>query len=437
MARNNDIQLNDFPVPSYDRLEQQVLADAISLPSLIGDLQGLVTKDMFTSDNRVKIWEAIIRRFQQGEDIDLLTMRMRVGQAVKEEVVIPQLDVSTETAALGHAAILRDASARRRTYFAALRLLQKSTDPALDEGAMLAAAETAKEEVRGNSTVKGEEHISTVIEKLAEEVQEVKRLANMGLSYRTPTGIRALDWYFLGGFAPGQLVILAARPSVGKTAVMLQLARTAARSGFPALVFSAELTDVEIGKRLMYSTERINSRQVASGDMDWAGFEQAAGQLSSLPIYINDSCVDIDDACSRVVLASQRGECRIAFFDYLTRFSVSADRNTPLYQRIGIITKKIAATAKRAKIPAVLLCQLSRESARENRAPELYDLKESGDIEQDADIVMMLDTRQNGANGAPPDINIWVRKNRQGNKEGCVIVRPNDSYTNFEEIGTE
>lgn len=437
MARDKEIQLLDIPAQDNSQLERQVLADAVNNPDAIGDIAAIITRDMFSNQARVYIWDVIVSMFNSGQDIDLVSVRQRAGVSFREEVAVQRLEDSTETAALSHAALLRDAAAKRRAYFAAVRLAQQSADPSLDEGAILAAAERAIEEIRGKAQAKGEKHISVVVNQVAEEVQEVKRMADLGLSYRTPTSFPTLNWLLLGGFAPGQLIILAARPSVGKTAVMLQMAKTAAFSGFPALVFSAELTDTEIGKRLLYSTNCINAGEVASGDMNWDGFEQASGLLSNLPLYINDSCIDINDACSRVVLAAQRGECRIAFFDYLTRFSVNTDNRAPLYQRIGIITKTLANTAKRAKIPVVLLAQLSRDSAREDRPPQLYDLKESGDIEQDADVVMMMDTRQNGANGAPSDINIWLRKNRQGRKEGCVIIRPGDSYTTFDEIGCE
>ena len=437
MYNNNQIQLGDIPAPNNEELERQVLFDAVTNPDVIGSMARIVTGEMFTGNSRPQIWNSLLMMFNRGENIDMVSVFSRLGKPFEQEVVMPKNETTISSGALYHAALLRDAAARRRAYFAAMRLMQSSTDNSLDEGDILAASEQATNEIRGTSPIKGETHISTIVNEVAEEVQEVARLASLGRSYRVPTSLRCLDDMMLGGWAPGQLIILAARPSVGKTAVMLQMAKTAAREGFPALVFSAELPEVEIGKRLMYSTTFINSGEVASGNMDWGRFEAASGELSHLPLFVNDSCIDINDACSRVVLAAKRGECSIAFFDYLTRFTVTADKYTTNYQKIGMITKALANTAKRAGIPVILLSQLNRESAKDNRAPELYDLRESGDIEQDADIVLMMDTRGTVQEGEIPDLNLYIRKNRQGQKEGCIILQPNNNYTTFQEMGNE
>ena len=105
-------------------------------------------------------------------------------------------------------------------------------------------------------------------------------------------------------------------------------------------------------------------------------------------------------------------------------------------QQISNITSELKAVAKRVGIPIVLLCQLNRESAKDGREPQLYDLRDSGSIEQDADVVLMLEQVKNELNtNITPDVNMWIRKNRQYKKEYCITLRPDDSYARFEEIG--
>lgn len=119
----------------------------------------------------------------------------------------------------------------------------------------------------------------------------------------------------------------------------------------------------------------------------------------------------------------------MAFIDYLGLIRADGYGNEKLYQTIGRITGAMKVTAKQAKIPIVLLCQLNRESAKSGRAPELYDLRDSGSIEQDADIVLMLENTEEG------DVNMWVRKNRQGRRDFAVVLSPNGTYSDFTDKG--
>jgi replicative DNA helicase len=135
---------------------------------------------------------------------------------------------------------------------------------------------------------------------------------------------------------------------------------------------------------------------------------------------------------ARITVLNKQGKCDAAFIDYLGLISqAQADSRTPLYQVIGQITGTLKATAKALRIPIVLLCQLNREAAKQNKSPQLYNLRDSGSIEQDADVVLML-------NQTPgprlPDLEVWVRKNRQGEKDFGILMRPNDNYTDFKEL---
>ena len=430
MNMRNELHLADLPMPNTATIERQVLSDIVHSPELIPEVQGLVRKDFFTNPARARIWDSIMALFNQGEGIDLPSVYSRAGKDFLDEVISHTLESSTPTVVYSHARLLRDAAVRRCGYISAVRFVQSCTDGEKGEEDVLAGIQQIKQDVEGLFPAVTETRLEKVINGIADDIQERAALKQKGLSDRISTGFPSLDWLTYQGWGPGQLVILAARPSVGKTAIMLQMAKAAARCCAPTMVFSLEMTEAELGQRMLYSTGFVKPKEVMSGKVDWSSFENAAGELSPLPVFINDTSRNLQEIVSKITIAHQRGMCGIAFIDYLGL--IQTGTNLPLTQAISLITGELKATAKRLKIPIVLLCQLNRLMARENRPPELYDLRDSGSIEQDADIVLMLEPMP--GIGEIPDLKIWLRKNRQYQKDISLLVRPNDSYTNFVEI---
>ena len=213
----------------------------------------------------------------------------------------------------------------------------------------------------------------------------------------------------------------------------------------------AEMTNEELGTRMIagiseeYDDEeykgmdrprrsRISPYKLARGFdsvEDWTVFESVLRELDYLPIVVNDSARDIRDIIARITVLNKQGKCGVAFIDYLGLIAqAQADSRTPLYQQIAQVTGALKATAKNLRIPIVLLCQLNREAAKTNRTPQLYNLRDSGAIEQDADVVLMLDQTEGPR---LPDLEVWVRKNRQGEKDFGILMRPSDNYMDFKE----
>ena len=249
-----------------------------------------------------------------------------------------------------------------------------------------------------------------------------------GKVLRIPTGFYTLNYLTYGGFNMGNLVVLAARPSVGKTAIMLQMAKAAAIAGKAVNLFNLEMTNTELAQRMIFSTGKVTPLQMARGEVIWTDFEVASGQFASKPIYLNDSATTADEIISRITLNSQAGKCDIAFIDYLGLIQMGT--KAPLHQAIAETTKRLKQTAKACRVPIVLLCQLNRASASEKRAPMLYDLRDSGSIEQDADIVLMLERASDNEDAR--DVNMWVRKNRQGKAgEIKIEIEGNETFTAF------
>jgi replicative DNA helicase len=308
-----------------------------------------------------------------------------------------------------------------------MELLMSSTDTSVSSADLIMKtgqfAESLREEM---DTEKDTQHISEVLNELGAEVEERQRLKAEGKALRVPTGIYSLDYLTYGGFNAGNLIILAARPSVGKTAVMLQMAMAAAKAGKSVNLYNLEMTNTELAQRMLFATGRLTPLQMARGEVEWKEFELASGEYASRPLYLNDSVSTAEEIISRISLNAQRGKCDIAFIDYLGLIQMSS--RLQLKEAIAEVTKRLKNVAKEYRIPIVLLCQLNRASASENRPPMMHDLRDSGAIEQDADIILMLERSAENEG----EINMWVRKNRQG-KAGDVKVelKANETFTAF------
>lgn len=438
MQTNKTISISEYKLPETIELERQALADAATTPEAIGEMMRYITIEAFTGDKRPNLWRTITDLYARGETIDFVTLHAREGDAFIDEVITPGMQGSPYRGAVHHALTLRDAVARRRAYFAAVRMLDASTKLENGEANLCAIADTISREVQGVGGSVSEKPIDTIVKEINEGIRERRELAQQGKMYRIPTGFQALDCYTYKGWGPGQLIILAARPSVGKTAIMLQMAKAAASADFPTNIFSLEMTTDELGQRMIFSTGKVKPQEVASGFVNQNAFDEAAGPLQKLPLYINDHSRSMEEIIARMTINARAGKCRVAFIDYLGLMDISTGYRESMNQAIAKITGELKATAKRLKIPIILLCQLNRDAARADRSPELYDLRDSGAIEQDADIVLMLesDTAIEPTTGMH-DIHIWMRKNRQYKKDIKVTVRPNSTYSHFDEISAE
>jgi len=435
--------LIDFPAPESLSAERQVLADLAANSDCIPDVVELITPEMFSTEETRNIWETMVGMYNAGESIDAFTLRMRCGKSFSENVLLAVSDVGGPVSTLQHAKELRDQSARRRAYNAACWLLEKSTAPGGSEEDMVVAASKIADRFQATQK-RGDISLDGVMKMLEEDVERREQLAREGRSASIPSGIPSLDRALGGGWEPGQLVILAARPSVGKTALMLQLARTAAERGTSVMIFSLEMTELQLGKRLVLSTGEVSREQLAGGSVDWERFRDAARQVASWPITINATSVQASDIVSKITTAVARSRCGIGFIDYLGLVKGGGTlKEMTNAQRIGEITKSLKIAAKRCGIPLVVLAQLNREKDKgSGREPQLTDLRDSGDIEQDADIVLMLDQKDKvvESDGGAQERNImvmWVRKMREGIRNFCIELLPNESYTRFIEIQNE
>ena len=427
--KNNITSISEYKLPDSLSTELQILADIITLPETLKEAERVITPDMFSDDRCRDAYNALKDMVKQGMVIDLPTAYGRIDRDIMQKGVLQMMgNVGGGATVLQHYSMLKDFHIKRKCYFKAVELLMKSADTKTSANDLIGSVGQMADNLRKEvDAEKGTQHISEVLNDLGAQIEETMMNRAEGKVLRIPTGFYTLDFLTYGGFNAGNLVILAARPSVGKTAIMLQMAKAAAYAGKAVNLFNLEMTNTELAQRFLFSTGYLSPLQVAKGEVVWQDFEHATGQFSSKPIYLNDSAASDDEIISRIALNSQAGKCDIAFIDYLGLISTSGKAS--IYQAISDVTKRLKQTAKACKIPIVLLCQLNRASASEARSPQLFDLRDSGSIEQDADIVLMLE-RAGDEEGR--DVNMWVRKNRQGKAgEIKVEITSNDTFTSF------
>lgn len=433
MAKLVNTSISEFPLPDSLSTEIQVIADIIALPDTLIDAERIINADMFTDDKCKAAFKSLQAMAKEGMVIDMPSAFGRVDRELMQKGVIPMMqNAGGALTATQHYATLKNFDIRRKCYYKSIQLLMGACDATMAAQDLINNASSFAEDLRKEIDAdKGMQHISQVLHEVGENLEELQRNRESGIMLRTPTGFGSLDFFTYGGFNDGNLVILAARPSVGKTAVMLHMAKAAAMAGRAVNVYSLEMTNAELALRFLSAESgELNQWRMARGDVAWPIFESASGHLSSKPIYLNDSARTLEEIESRISLNAMAGKCDIAFIDYLGLIKLRRTGN--LSQDIAECTGDLKALAKKCKIPIVLLCQLNRMSASEKRPPEMHDLRDSGGIEQDADIILMLERAAEDLEGK--EVNMWVRKNRQG-KAGNVSITivANDTFSAFEE----
>lgn len=425
------IDTGGLMIPDSSNTERQVLADLISNPGLIPTARGIVNRSLFSVEAFARVWDILNDMIDQGITVDWTTVNAKVKRDTITELMRPTPGLTNET--MDHCRALLEISTRRSLVLRAYELMTKAANPGTDFAELLSmpgnlVADLTTTTRAGAST----QPVGDVLNDLADTIEADQVNQDTGKRSRVPTGIPMLDKITYNGFNAGNLIVLSARPSVGKTAVMLQMALAASRAGFPVIVYSLEMTNRELGQRLVFSTGYVTPGQLANNTVKWDDLERANGVFYGLPLRFNDKCQTLDEICNDILLNHQRGQCSVAFIDHLHRIR-NADTRQSSYQAVTERSGRFKSLAMECGIPVVLLCQLNRMSETENRPPDLRDLRDSGSIEQDADIVLMLERATHTR--SDPEVNMWVRKNRQGEAgEICIRLRGNRSFTVFDEV---
>ena len=386
-------------MPHSIEAEQSVLGSMIIDKIAIGSAVEILSKEDFYKETHKTIFSAIVDLYYKDSGVDIITLTEKLRANNQLEIIggityITELSASiiTTSNVQSYIDIVKDKSTLRKLIRASNDIIENSynkQDNVLD---VIETAEKRIFDISSNRDTSDFEAMGTVLERGFLEIE--KLFINKGQTTGIPSGFYDLDAK-TSGFQKGDMILIAARPSMGKTTFALNIAENAAlRSGKKVAIFSLEMSKEQLAYKLLCSEARVDMLKLRTGnidDKDWENLARASGPLGSAKIFIDDT--------AGITVMEMRSKCRrlkiehgidIIIIDYLQLMAGSKGTENR-QQEVSEISRSIKALAKEMQCPVIALSQLSRApEARSDHRPMLSDLRESGSIEQDADIVMFL-----------------------------------------------
>ncbi|MCX8033698.1 MAG: replicative DNA helicase [Thermodesulfovibrio sp.] len=444
MAYLKSIETSIDRLPPQSLEAEQAVLGAIILEgeSITKAIEILSPEDFYREAHR-KIYNSMLELFNKNEPIDLITIteHLRDKGELEEVGGLPYLStlatvVPTAANIRYHAKLVREKALMRAVIRACTEIVTKVYEEPEDAEEMLDYAEKLIFEIsekRTNTSLFQMKEVVKSTLKMIESMYERKAVIT-GI----PSGFKDLD-ELTSGFQPGDLIIIGGRPGMGKTAFSLNIAQhVSVELGEPVAFFSLEMSKEQIGFRLFSSLAMVNAsalRKGFIGKRDWERVTEAAVKLSEAPIYIDDasqmSVLEIRAKARR--LKMEKGKLSLIIIDYLQlmRSRTAYDRRE---QEISEISRSLKAMAKELKVPVIALSQLNRSVEKTtDRRPTLANLRESGAIEQDADVIIFLYrdevyNKKNTANKGKAEV--IVAKQRNGPTDTVYLTFLSD-YTRF------
>ena len=430
-------------VPPHDiEAEQAVIGSMLTdKDAVVSAIEVLKEEDFYRDDNKA-IYEAILNLYNRSEPIDIITVKSELETMGKFEQVggleylaeLPE-KVPTTANSMKYIKIVEEKSTLRKLIKTANEIIELGYDPTEDVDDIMEGAEKKIFNVMQNKNQKG---YSAMKDILVDSFTQLEELYNRKQHITgVPTGFADLD-YKTAGLHSSDLVLVAARPAMGKSAFALNIATNAAiRAKVPVVIFSLEMSKEQMVNRILCSEAMVDSNKVRTGRLeedDWTKLAEAIGPLSEAEIYIDDtpgiSVMEIRAKCRKLKLEKNIG---MVVIDYLQLVQGSNKRNGSREQEISEISRSLKILAKEIGVPVIALSQLSRAvEQRPDHRPMLSDLRESGAIEQDADIVMFLyrDDYYNQDSEKKGIAEVIIAKHR-GGSTGTVELLWLGSYTKF------
>lgn len=437
------VRNNRIPPHNLDA-EQSVLGAMLASKEAIANVLEILQPDDFYKPAHTEIYEAILQLFSRGDAPDAVTIAEELNRRDTLEAVggkpyiLGLLEAYPTASSASRYARIVDEHARLRHLVDAGNQVQE-IGFAIPED-VNGAIDQAEEIIYKVADRRLRDHIQPIKPLLTESMLEIETLYDRGESVTgLATGFPDLD-EMTSGFQPANLIIVAARPSMGKSALMGDFALQAAnRMGKPVVLFNLEMSRHELVKRFLASEARVDAQRIAKGSLqeqDWTRLSAAVGRLAEAPIFIDDS--------PNITLMEMRAKCRrlkskhglgLVIIDYL-QLMQSPRKSENRQQEVSEISRNLKILARELEVPVICASQLNRGvEYRADKRPLLGDLRESGSIEQDSDIVMFIyrDEVYNQDSEARGEAELIIAKHRNG-PTGTVRLAFMNQYTKFASI---
>jgi replicative DNA helicase len=403
-----------------------------------------IKPEYFYKGNHQKIFDAIKKLDLKNQVIDQLTVceQLRKDNNLDDiggphYISTLTLKVASASHIENHCLILEDKFIKREFIRISSEIMDKSFDDTIDTQDVIDYANDSIDKISSVNNLSEFKNFSDVLKETINQLKIREKLFQEGKTIGIRTPVKKLTKY-TGGWQKKDLVLIASRPSMGKTALALEVLKHAAEEGYNPCIFSLEMDAVRMANRIIIGDSGIDADSFKFGCInheDWAALEKSLTRLLKLNITIEDRPVSINHIKNRARQLKKKGKCDLIVIDYLQLMS-SDVKNTNREQEVASISRKCKLIAMELDLPVILLSQLNRDvEKRDDKRPQLSDLRESGAIEQDADIVMFIhrpeyygiteDEQGNPLNGKSFLI---LAKNRDG-RIGDIECRFNKSIT--------
>ena len=385
--------------PQSIEAEQAVLGSMLTSPEAVNKAQEILSAESFYVDAHKKIFEVMIQLFNNNEPIDVLSVDNKLKENNQIELVggsyfitgLPDLVPSTANIEYYAKIVLEKASLRNLINISNEISFQAYENSGNFENILDESEQKIFALSQGKIKNKFQA-LKPVLQRSFERLDEISK--NPGSVTGVPSGLRELD-KLTSGFQPGELIIVAGRPSMGKTALALSFARNAAIDyKIPVGIFSLVMSNDALAMRLLTAESRVDSHLVRSGILpkeQWRNLSMSVGNLADAPIFLDDTpAMGITELRAKSRRLKSEKDVKLLVVDYL-QLMKGPQNVESRQQEISQISQSLKALAKEINVPVLALSQLSRApEARSDHRPVLSDLRESGAIEQDADLVMFL-----------------------------------------------
>jgi replicative DNA helicase len=402
----SDPQLLALKVPPHSVEAEQSLLGGLLLDNQAFDkIADLVTSDDFYRDDHRRIYRHLAKLIEHGKPADVVTVAESIEASEDKDrtggpAYLGSLAQNTPSALniRRYAELVRERSVQRRLITVATEIAESALAPSGKEvGQLLDEAESRIMEVgeRGQRGTHGFEAIQPVLARVFERIDHLYHQENKSDVTGLSTGFVDLDEQ-TAGLQEGDLIVVAGRPSMGKTAFALNIAEhVAVKDGIPVAIFSMEMGATQLAMRLLGSIARVDQHRMRTGrlnDEEWSSLSTAMGKLHDAPIFIDETgalnSLELRTRARRI--HRQCGKLGLVIVDYLQLMSASSD-NENRATEISEISRSLKALAKELGAPVVALSQLNRALENRNeKRPMMSDLRESGAIEQDADVILFI-----------------------------------------------
>lgn len=429
--------------PQATDIEEAVIGSMLIDADCVSDaLEVLLEKSFYDPKMRI-VFKAIVSLYKEKTAIDILTVVEKLRSEGTLDEIGGAVKIADLTQKVGSAAhleyyikILQQKTIQRDLIDAAYGILRDSFDESSNVDNLINTAEDrVYKAVQGN--LKSDyKHIGDVVNRSIERIQAMQ--GSKGIT-GVASGFPSID-QFTRGWQKDNLIILGARPSVGKTAFALNLARNAAVDfNVPTAFFSLEMSDMELADRLIAAESGLESDKIKGGkDLsghEWDRLEKSISRLVKAPLFIDETPgITITEFTSKVKRLHREQNIQLVFVDYLQLMHASNIQSSYREQEVSAISQALKATAKELHIPVIALSQLNRNLANRpgsNGVPVLSDLRDSGSIEQDADLVMFIHRPYMlGMSDDESEAQVIIAKHRNG-KTGKIDMRFSGQQTQF------